>query len=407
MADRRTHSSVDIYNKTDKRYINEMFFKGEIGINASGTTFSAGSVLENAPVDILSGSFRVDESTVNGYRSKEITCVTSGNLYIRTRLPRKDGWIRYIDGTEVSTLLSANNTIAMTAGEKLIYACNDPKYSLRNNGLDFFGEWETTKLAQSWIIRQAVGYNYQYDWGDSFKNNVVGIGVVQTTTHNFQNAGSYKIRFFCDNVNLQYFDCNGNQLTNSIPNLDNNVDLRYFSCSTNQLTNSIPNLDNNVNLAIFSCSTNQLTGSIPNLDNNVNLVIFYCFDNQLTGSIPNLDNNVNLTTFYCHVNQLTNSIPNLDNNVNLAIFYCHTNQITDYTPSTLSTTIIDFQAQNNLLSSDAVNQILLDFTVNAGSRPAAGTRRIWLDGTGNGAADPTIKANLIAALPAGWDVRTN
>ena len=118
-----------------------------------------------------------------------------------------------------------------------------------------------------------------------------------------------------------------------------------------------------------------------------------------------IGNNTALQYFACYSNQLTGSIPSLDNNTALQYFYCHSNQLTGYPAGTNLnfTNTIDFNASNNLLTEEAVNNILIAFdngTIGAGST-------INVGGTGNAAptgAGITAKDNLIAA---GHTVVTN
>jgi hypothetical protein len=98
----------------------------------------------------------------------------------------------------------------------------------------------------------------------------------------------------------------------------------------------------------------------------------------------------------------------LSNNTKLKYFNCSSNQLTGYTPSVLPITLTNFQAQNNLLSLEAVDQILTDFTTNAANRPNTGT--INLAGTGNATPTAAVKAACEAALktaPKVWSVITN
>jgi hypothetical protein len=155
-------------------------------------------------------------------------------------------------------------------------------------------------------------------------------------------------------------------------------------------------------LTDFRCYANKLIGSIPDLSSNINLTVFRCHSNQLTGSIPSLSNNINLIHFLCHSNQLTGSIPSLSSNVNLTRFLCHSNQLTGYTASTISTTLVDFRAENNLLTESAVNQILIDFDT-AGHSGGI----LNVGGTGNAAptgAGLTAKTSLQGKS---WTVTTN
>ncbi|MBK6800429.1 MAG: hypothetical protein IPG83_02760 [Novosphingobium sp.] len=180
--------------------------------------------------------------------------------------------------------------------------------------------------------------------------------------------------------------------------------MSVFYCHTNQLTGNIPNLSANTVLTQFSCYSNQLTGSIPNLSANTALTVFYCNSNQLTGSIPSLSANTVLTQFSCYSNQLTGSIPSLSANTALTVLYCNSNQLTGWSGGTVSATLGDFQAQNNLLMQAAVDAILAAF-VAAGR--TTGTRILNLGGTGNAAPSAAGLADKATLQSRGWTVTTN
>ena len=206
------------------------------------------------------------------------------------------------------------------------------------------------------------------------------------------------------NVALTSVLCQNNQLTGSIPDLSANVALVSFNCTNNQLTGSIPSLSANTALATAAFPTNQLTGSIPSLSTNTALTSFTCQTNQLTGSIPSLSANTALTTFSCRDNQLTGSIPSLSANTALTLFSCYGNQLTGWSGGTVSATLGDFQAQNNLLTQAAVDAILAAF-VAAGR--ASGTRVLNLGGTGNAAPSAAGLADKATLQSRGWTVTTN
>ena len=206
------------------------------------------------------------------------------------------------------------------------------------------------------------------------------------------------------NTALAYFNCSSNQLTGSIPSLTTNTALIDFRCYSNQLTGSIPSLTTNTALIVFYCSNNQLTGSIPSLTTNTALAYFSCDSNQLTGSIPSLTTNTALAYFSCYVNQLTGSIPSLTTNTALAYFYCHDNQLTDFAGGTVSGTLDDFRAQNNLLTETAVNAILAAFVA---ANRTTGTRVLNLGGTGNAAPTGQGITDKATLQSRGWTVTTN
>ena len=183
-----------------------------------------------------------------------------------------------------------------------------------------------------------------------------------------------------------------------------NTALTAFYCYSNQLTGSIPSLTANTALQYFYCFSNQLTGSIPSLTANTALQYFYCDTNQLTGSIPSLTANTALQYFYCHANQLTGSIPSLTANTALTAFYCYSNQLTGWAGGTVSNTLGNFQAQNNLLTQAAVDSILAAFVA---ANRTTGTRVLNLGGTGNAAPSAAGVTDKNTLISRGWTVTTN
>lgn len=228
--------------------------------------------------------------------------------------------------------------------------------------------------------------------------------------------------------NLQQFRCVGNDI-NSVTGYENNSNITHFIVSDNELTGSMPTLITFANLVEFKCETNQLTGSIPTLNGLSFLQTFVCASNQLTGSIPALSTTTNLRNFYCSFNQLTGPLPSLSGLTKLLVFHAGNNgftgsipvlsgcpllndfrvpncQLTSFAGGSVSNTLGQFLAQNNQLTSTAVNAILAAF-VAAGRTSASGTCILNLAGTGNSSATGqgiTDKDTLIAR---GWTVTIN
>jgi len=188
------------------------------------------------------------------------------------------------------------------------------------------------------------------------------------------------------NNELVEFYCHNNNITGPIPNLNNNPQLKYFLCSVNELTGVIPSLSGLPNLLTLSCDTNFLSGPIPNLSNNILLSNFFCHTNSLTGSIPSLDNNVNLNRFHCGYNQLSGNIPDLTANINLLSFYCHYNSLSGYNAGGISINTGTFNAQNNQLTTSAVDLILHAFWA---ANRTSGTKILYIGGSGNAAPSYT------------------
>ena len=111
-----------------------------------------------------------------------------------------------------------------------------------------------------------------------------------------------------------------------------------------------------------------------------------------------------LITFYCASNQLTGAIPSLTTNTALTVFYCNSNQLTGYAGGLVSNTVGDFSAQNNLLTTTAVNALLSAFVT---ANRTTGTRTLNLGGTGNAAPTGQGIADKATLVSRGWTVTTN
>ena len=170
------------------------------------------------------------------------------------------------------------------------------------------------------------------------------------------------------------------------------------------LTGSIPDISSNGLLLSFDCTHNKLTGSIPDLSSNTSLTTFGCHINQLTGAIPDISSNTALRELYCNSNRLTGSIPDLSSNTALTTFHCHANQLTVWIGGSVSNTLGDFRAENNLLTQSAVDGLLVAFDV-AGR--ATGTRVLNLSGGTNSTPSATGKAAADNLRAKGWTVTLN
>ncbi len=91
-----------------------------------------------------------------------------------------------------------------------------------------------------------------------------------------------------------------------------------------------------------------------------------------------------------------------DSNTALVNFYCHTNQLTGWSGGSVSNTIVNFRAQNNLLTQTAVDGLLVAF--DAAGR-ATGTLR--LEGTNNSTPSAIGKAAADNLRAKGWTVTVN
>ena len=153
----------------------------------------------------------------------------------------------------------------------------------------------------------------------------------------------------------------------------------------------------------FQCNSNQLTGAIPSLSANTALTIFTAQQPaDWCDSVP--VGEYGADEFYCHNNQLTGAIPSLSANTALTIAYFYSNQLTDWSGGTVSNTLGDFQAQNNLLTQAAVDAILAAFVA---ANRTTGTRILNLGGTGNAAPSATGVTDKNTLISRGWTVTTN
>jgi uncharacterized repeat protein (TIGR01451 family) len=98
-------------------------------------------------------------------------------------------------------------------------------------------------------------------------------------------------------TNLQYLDCNTNNLTSL--NLSAVLNLKYLSCNSNNIASL--NISGLLDLYKINCSFNQLTSL--DLSGLTNIRILYCFFNQFTSL--NLSGLTNLTNLRCNNNPLT------------------------------------------------------------------------------------------------------
>lgn len=206
------------------------------------------------------------------------------------------------------------------------------------------------------------------------------------------------------NTNLKDLQVNKNNLTGNIPaDLSNNTALEIFKYGGNHnLTGSIPDLSNNTELTIYEGFFTNVGGNIPSLSFNTKLKAFNHSNTELTGPIPDLSNNTALVDFVVGENTLTGNIPDLSNNLSLKKFEVKNNNLTGFNGGTVSSTLLDFKANNNNLSATAVNAILAAF-VAAGS--SNGT--LYIGGTGNAAPTGQGITDKNTLLSRGWDVPTN
>ena len=193
-------------------------------------------------------------------------------------------------------------------------------------------------------------------------------------------------------------------LGTSTPRLSGVIDVSRFanlvglSANENDIQNFI--FPPNNNLEEISLYDNKLQGSVNQyipLD-----IKKISLDNNVLTSISSLSSNINLEDFRCSENAITGSLPDISLNLSLKKFEVKNNNLTGFNGGTVSSTLLDFKANNNNLSATAVNAILAAFV-------AAGSSNGILDLGGSGNAAPsgqgiTDKATLISR---NWNVQTN
>lgn len=220
----------------------------------------------------------------------------------------------------------------------------------------------------------------------------------------FDNKISGQIPSLSSMTNLNQMLCHQNLFTGSIPSLSGLSNLRTFFCFGNQLTGNIPELNSLPNFLTLHCSSNLLTGNIPSLSGALSLRDLFVNGNQLTGLIPSLSNNTNLARFFCGFNLLTGDIPNLSGLNSLTEFRCEMNQLTGFAGGSVSINLGTFVANNNLLSSSAVNGILAAFVA---ANRTADPRILLLAGSGNAAPTGQGITDKETLGSRGWTMTTN
>jgi len=168
-----------------------------------------------------------------------------------------------------------------------------------------------------------------------------------------------------------------------IPTFSNSPLLSYINVDNNALSGTIPNFGNKSNFRSFSASSNSYT-ALPAVISSRSLTNFVAVSNQIAGAIPDYSNLVNLTTL------------NLNNN-----------QITDYTVGSFATMtflqVLDLG--NNLLTTDAVDDILRDMEKNYDARNRRGVQVILSGPNASSPSPSTEIIDIIAKLQsANWSI---
>lgn len=261
-----------------------------------------------------------------------------------------------------------------------------------------WGDGTTTPLTSGVSVNKTLGTTNAIE----LETNNAVVTTINCGTSSPKLGGTISLSAF---PNLLDFRCNNNDIT-AISGYAQNSNLRVIQFINNKVTGFLPSLSGLINLQDFRCQQNLLIGEIPSLSGLSNLQEFRCWNNTFTGSIPSLNGLNNLRDFRCDNNQLTGSIPSLNGLNGLRFFYCRINQLTGFAGGSVSNTLGNFQAQNNQLTSTAVNAILAAF-VAAGRTSANGTCLLYLHGTGNAAPTGQGLTDKATLQSRGWTVLTN
>ncbi len=222
----------------------------------------------------------------------------------------------------------------------------------------------------------------------------IGMTTDSTVFHNIVSpSGPYPIT---------YIGANGVTYTQTANNVTTDLAAQGLTSPFAMLIPNSVRTDAALTYAAFY--NNQLTGAIPSLSANTALTHVNFGGNQLTGSIPSLSANTALTHVNFGGNQLTGAIPSLSANTALTQFQCYNNLLTGWSGGTVSNTLGDFQAQNNLLTQAAVDAILAAFVA---ANRTTGTRVLNIGGTGNAAPSATGVTDKNTLISRGWTVTTN
>ena len=153
------------------------------------------------------------------------------------------------------------------------------------------------------------------------------------------NLNIYDLTGIEDFTNLNYLECNNNQLTSL--DVSQNTYLNELYCYNNQLTSL--DISNNTNLEVLECYSNQLTSL--DISNNTTLEVLECYSNQLTSL--DVSQNTYLEVLECYSNQLTSL--DVSQNTYLDWLECYSNQLTSLDVGFMTLTYL--MCYNNQLTS--------------------------------------------------------
>jgi Leucine-rich repeat (LRR) protein len=153
--------------------------------------------------------------------------------------------------------------------------------------------------------------------------------------------------------------------TGNIPSLTLNSNLQFLVLHNNKFDGTMPSFASNPNIRYVDITYNALSGAIPPLKNLQNLNRLLVYNNQFT-SLSTFANLSNFQYFYAQSNKLSGEIPSFAGCPNLLYLILFNNLLTDYKTGALATNyrLNYLDLSGNLLTGQAVNQIIADLLIN-------------------------------------------
>ena len=153
--------------------------------------------------------------------------------------------------------------------------------------------------------------------------------------------------------------------TGPIPNLTLNSNLTYLVVPNNNFTGTMPNLASNPNIYYVDVTYNALSGDIPAFKNLSNLYYLFLYNNQFT-SLSTFGNLSSLAYLYAQNNKIAGQIPSFSRCPNLYYIILFNNLLTGYISGGFATNynLRYLDLSGNLLTGQAVNQIIADLLIN-------------------------------------------
>ena len=200
--------------------------------------------------------------------------------------------------------------------------------------------------------------------------------------------------------------------TGAIPNFNTCTNLRYFNLYYNAFSSGTPNFQSALSINYINLSYNKLGGVIPAYRNLSNLVQLYLHNNKYTG-LNEFVNLPNLRYFYCH-NQFTDGAPGISGEIpdfsscpRMYYLIMYNNSFTSYKTGSFESLpqLKYLDISNNNLSSQALEQIIIDLYQNYTDTPRGGVTVNVKNSMISGATLPEETLELIVLLRAkGWTV---